>query len=164
LSVDSYFEIALRAAPRRRHYPLTTVTKLTSKALRGRRLRRVEFLSMNEPIFLAVSLRILAGRRSEFESTVRQMVAETKQEHGTLVYEFYVTEDAAECRLLEGYVDNDAAAAHLTGPVVTGLVPKLLESATLEAFEVYGRTSPQLVEIVADFRAKLFGIVDGFRR
>ncbi|MGB8908983.1 MAG: antibiotic biosynthesis monooxygenase [Candidatus Cybelea sp.] len=119
---------------------------------------------MNKPIFLTVSLRILAGRRSEFESTARKMVAETKQEHGALVYEFYVTEDATECRLLEGYVDNDAAASHLTGPVVIGLVPKLLESATLEAFEVYGHASPQLVEILAAFRAKLFGIVDGFRR
>ncbi len=58
------------------------------------------------------------GRRSAFESTVRQMVAETKQEPGTLAYEFYITEDGAECRLLEGYVDSDAAASHVTGPGV----------------------------------------------
>lgn len=119
---------------------------------------------MNRPIFLTVSLRIMDGRRSAFESTARQMVAETKQERGALAYEFYVAEDGPECRLLEGYVDSDAAASHLTGPVVTGLVPKLLESAMLEGFEVYGDASPQLVEIVANFRAKRFGIFDGYRR
>ncbi len=119
---------------------------------------------MSKPIFLTVSFRIIDGRRSAFESTARQMVAETKKEPGALAYEFYVAKDSAECRLLEGYADSDTAASHLTGPVVTDLVPKLLESATLEAFEVYGDASPRLVEIIANFSAKLFGIVEGYRR
>ncbi|HEY6449294.1 MAG TPA: antibiotic biosynthesis monooxygenase [Candidatus Cybelea sp.] len=119
---------------------------------------------MNKPIFLTVSFRIMDGRRSAFESTAREMVAKTKQEPGALAYEFYVAKDSAECRLLEGYADSDTAASHLTGPVVTDLVPKLLESATLEGFEVYGDASPKLVEIIANFSAKLFGMIEGYRR
>jgi quinol monooxygenase YgiN len=119
---------------------------------------------MKKPVFFTVSLGIMDGRRPAFESTAREMVAATGQESGTLAYEFCVSDDGTQCRLLEGYIDADAAAAHLTGPVVTGLVPKLLESTTLEGFEVYGDTSPQLVQIVANFGARIFGNFHGYRR
>jgi quinol monooxygenase YgiN len=119
---------------------------------------------MKKPVFFTVSLGIREGRRPAFESTAREMVAGTSQEPGALAYDFYVSANGTQCRLLEGYVDSDAAAAHLTGPVVTNLVPKLLESATLESFEVYGDPGPQASQILTNLGAKFFGNFHGYRR
>jgi quinol monooxygenase YgiN len=119
---------------------------------------------MKKPVYFTVSFNIMNGRRSAFEAMVREMVAASSQEPGCLAYDFYVSADGTQSRLLEAYVDNEAAVAHLTGPVVTDLVPKLLESATLEGFEVYGDASPQLAQILANFGAKILANLHGYRR
>lgn len=119
---------------------------------------------MKQPVFFTVSFNIMNGRRPAFEATVREMVAASSQEPGSLAYDFYVSADGTQCRLLEAYVDNEAAAAHLTGPVVTVLVPKLLETATLEDFEVYGDASPQVTKILTNLGAKFFPNFYGHRR
>lgn len=119
---------------------------------------------MKQPVFFTVSLAIKDGHRAAFESTAREMVAASSQEPGTLVYDFCIGADGTQCRLLEGYVDNAAAHAHLTGPVVTVMVPKLLESVTVESFEFYGEASPEVEEVLAAFGAKFFGRFHGFRR
>jgi quinol monooxygenase YgiN len=119
---------------------------------------------MKKPLYFIVSLNIMNGRRAAFEAMAREMAAASGQEPGSLAYDFYLSTDGTQCRLLEAYVDDEAAVAHFTGPVVTGLVPKLLESATLEGLELYGDASPQLTEILANFGAKLFANFYGYRR
>jgi quinol monooxygenase YgiN len=69
------------------------------------------------------------------------MTALTQMEPGTLAYDWYLSPDKTQCRLYESYVDGSAALAHMAGRVVQELVPKLLGSSAISAFEVYGETA-----------------------
>ena len=54
--------------------------------------------------------------------------------------------------------------AHLTGPVVRELVPKLLEAGSVAGFEIYGDPGPEASAIVAGLGAEVFSTWLGFSR
>jgi len=108
-----------------------------------------------------VQLAIMPGKLQGFESVAQTMIAGTKQEAGALGYDFCFNRDRTECRLVETYRDADAVLAHLSGPVVKQLVPKLLETSTITAFEVYGDPGQRAGEILAKLGAKVFGVWRG---
>lgn len=103
-----------------------------------------------------VDLTIHEGKLSLFEGIAREMVAGSEHEAGTLGYEWFVSDDRRRCRLIETYLDSDAVLAHLTGPVVQQLVPKLLEHSKLDRFQVYGDPGPQAAVMLAGFGAEIF--------
>jgi quinol monooxygenase YgiN len=115
-------------------------------------------------ILFAVDLAIHEGGLQEFENTVRAMIAASDREPGTLGYEWFLSGDRRQCRLIETYRDGDAALAHLTGPVVQKLVPQLLHAATLQRFEVYGDPGKKASEMLAGFGAAIFSPWHGLRR
>jgi quinol monooxygenase YgiN len=111
-----------------------------------------------------VSLTIREGKYAAFEETAMAMIAGTQKEPGALGYEWYLSGDRKSCRLLETYANAEAALAHCTGPVVRDLVPKLLESASVSAFEVYGDSGPQVTAMLAGFGAGFFAFQHGLGR
>jgi quinol monooxygenase YgiN len=107
-------------------------------------------------VSFTVSLAINADKFNEFESTAQEMVAGSRKEPGTLGYDFYLSADRTKCRLLEHYADADAVLAHMTGPVVRELVPKMLEFSMVTGFEVYGDPGVKASEVLAGFGAEIF--------
>lgn len=103
-----------------------------------------------------VDFTIAEGKRGEFERISREMTALTQGEPGTLAYDWFLSADRARCRLYESYRNGDAVAAHLSGPVVQELVPKLLEAASLTGFEVYGDPGPAASAMLAGLGAQVF--------
>ncbi len=91
-----------------------------------------------------------------FERIARVMAAESQKEPGTIAYEWFLSADRARWRLFEAYVDANAVLAHLTGPVVQELVPKLLETGSATGFEIYGDPGPEASAIVAGLGAEIF--------
>ena len=71
-----------------------------------------------------VDLAINEGAFEVFESIVQTMNAGSQKESGTIGYDWFLSSDRKKCRLLETYLNADAALAHCTGPVVTELVAK----------------------------------------
>lgn len=118
----------------------------------------------DETVRFTVALSIIEGKLDAFEAIAQTMVAGSEQEAGALVYEFCLSSDRRRCRLIEKYVDADAVLAHLTGPVVRDLVPKILEVATISGFEVYGDPGPKAAEMLAAFGAETFEHWHGFSR
>ena len=110
----------------------------------------------DRPIRFTVEFNITLGKFEAFEEAARDMTRDTQPEPGTLVYDWYLNRDHHRARLLEEYVDADAVVAHLEGRVVTTLVPKLLESAHLTRFEVYGDPGRRGAEILSRLGAELF--------
>ena len=92
------------------------------------------------------------------------MVAGSRKEPGALGYEWYLSSDRKSCRLLETYANAASALAHCTGPVVGNLVPKLLESASVSSFEVYGDPGSQATAMLAGFGAAFFEFKQGLGR
>jgi len=114
---------------------------------------------MNKSIVrFTVDIKINDGKLNEFENTVRTMVDGSRQEPGTLGYDFFLSDDRTRCRLLEVYTDADAVLAHLTGPVVQQLVPKLLETSSLVAFEAYGDPGAKAAQMLRGFGAEIFAL------
>ena len=60
--------------------------------------------------------------------------------------------------------DANAALVHMQGPVVQELVPKLLETASITRFEVYGDPGAQAAEMLVKAGAEIFGIWRGLSR
>jgi len=117
-----------------------------------------------QTVHFVVDLNIPEGKLAAFEETAKAMVAGTQKEPGALGYEWYMSGDGKSCRLLETYANAEAALAHCTGPVVRELVPKLLQSAGVAGFEVYGDPGPQAAAMLAGFGAAMFEFRHGLGR
>jgi quinol monooxygenase YgiN len=111
-----------------------------------------------------VSFAIAEGSLGRFEQVAREMSARAEDEPGTIAYEWCLSADRARCRLFEAYVGAEAVLAHLTGPVVRDLVPKLLESSRIAGFEVYGDPGPEASAMLAGLGAEVFAAWHGFSR
>jgi quinol monooxygenase YgiN len=103
-----------------------------------------------------VDLTINNGKLDAFQSIAQSMIAGTQNEPGALGYDWCFSADRKRCRIIETYADQNATLAHLTSPVVRELVPKLLQTATLNRFEVYGDPGPKSAEILTGVGAEIF--------
>jgi quinol monooxygenase YgiN len=117
-----------------------------------------------QTVHFKVDLTIHEGKIAAFEKAAKTMIDGSQKEPGTLGYEWYLSGDRKSCRLLETYANADAALAHCTGPVVRDLVPKLLESANVSNFEVYGDPGPEVTTMLAGFGATFFEFKQGLGR
>jgi quinol monooxygenase YgiN len=68
----------------------------------------------NKGVRFTVSLTIAEGKLAEFEKVAEAMLAGSRGEPGTLGYDWCLSSDRRQCRLLESYVDSAAVLAHLT--------------------------------------------------
>jgi quinol monooxygenase YgiN len=119
---------------------------------------------MKDTVRFTVDLTITGEKFVEFERIAQAMIAGTQKETGALGYEWYLSGDRKRCRIVETYADANAVLAHLTGPVVQELVPKLLQASSVNAFEVYGDPGPKSSEILNRFRAEIFQLWHGLSR
>lgn len=118
----------------------------------------------NRKVHFLVDLAIHEGKLADFESVVKTMVADTEKEPGALTYDWFLSKDRKQCRLIETYADANAAFAHSNGPVVQVLVPKMLENSTLTSFKVYGDPGAKAAEILATVGAEISALWHGLSR
>jgi quinol monooxygenase YgiN len=123
-----------------------------------------DFGMSKQRVYLAVDLTINEGKRDAFEGIAQEMVAGSQREPGTVGYEWFLSADRKRCRLIETYTDAAAVLAHFKGPVVQELVPKLLGTASVAGFEVYGDPGPKASEMLAGFGAEIFEFQHGLDR
>jgi quinol monooxygenase YgiN len=119
---------------------------------------------VKQTVYLAVDFTINEGKRDVFEGIAREMVAGSQKEPGTLGYEWFLSADGTRCRLIETYTDAATVLAHFNGPVVQQLVPKLLGTASVAGFEVYGDPGPKVREMLVGFGAEIFDFQHGLDR
>jgi quinol monooxygenase YgiN len=115
-------------------------------------------------VYLIVDLNINDGKLDAFKGLAQTMTGISQKEAGTLGYEWYMSADSKRCRLVETYVDADAVLAHFMGAAVREYVPKLLETASISSFEVYGDPGPKVTEMVAGLEAEIFSFWQGLER
>lgn len=118
----------------------------------------------NKTVRFAVSLNIPEENFAKFEALTQEMIAGTQKESGCLGYDWCLSPDRKTCRLIETYADANAVVAHVTGPVVQNLVPKLRELSSITNFEVYGEPSPEVAERLKAIGAHIYPIWRGVSR
>ena len=117
-----------------------------------------------QTVYRAVDFAITEGQLEAFEGIAQTMVAGTQKEPGALAYELYFSADRKKCRFVETYADANAVLAHCNGPVVQELVPKLLGTSRITAFEVYGDPGPKATELLKGIGAEIFNFWRGLDR
>ena len=73
-----------------------------------------------------------------FVEGVEECVEISRDEPGTLVYDWYLDRETGKARLYEAYESLDAVAAHAAGPVFTDVGPRLLESCEFIHVDAFG--------------------------
>jgi quinol monooxygenase YgiN len=124
--------------------------------------RRGESLMATQVYFL-VEFTIQEGRLEAFQAIAQQMITRTRNESGALGYEWFLSPDRKRCRLLETYKDGDAVSAHISGSAVQ-LIPKLIEHAKIDRFEVYGDPGAKGAASLSNLRADIFALWQGLDR
>jgi quinol monooxygenase YgiN len=84
------------------------------------------------------------------------MTEGTGPEPGTTGYEWFVSADGMQFRLVETYVDAAAVEAHFMGSVVQQMVPKLAAVCAVDGFEFYGDPGPKVSAMAAGFGAQFY--------
>jgi quinol monooxygenase YgiN len=78
---------------------------------------------------------------NRFREMASAMVAVSREEPGTVVYDWYLDEPAAVGTLYEAYASNDALKAHGSGAVFTELAPKYLDAVRVISVEAFGEAA-----------------------
>jgi quinol monooxygenase YgiN len=120
-------------------------------------------MTQNKVVF-DVSLAINEGKLEAFQRIAEEMRSGTEKEAGAQAYEWYFSKDQTRCHLIEIYADMNAVLAHMSGPVVQALVPKLLEVTRVTGFEVFGDPGAKAAEILTALGAEIFQFWRGISR
>jgi quinol monooxygenase YgiN len=73
-----------------------------------------------------------------FKEVVQKCVEVSRNEPGTLVYDWYIDEEKGRARLYEAYESLDAVKAHAAGPVFTDVGLPLMEIANFVHMDAFG--------------------------
>lgn len=73
-----------------------------------------------------------------FKQAAQRCVEVSRQEPGTLVYDWYLDEERGVARLYEVYASVDALRAHTVGPVFSEAGLPLMDVSTFVHLDVYG--------------------------
>jgi quinol monooxygenase YgiN len=103
------------------------------------------------------------GQLENFRSLMHEMVAATKEESGTLGYEWFVAEDGSTVHLNERYADSGAAMEHL-GNFMANFAERFMGCVTPTSIDVYGEASDQVREAMTAFGAVHHVTFGGFSR
>ncbi|MEK6689213.1 MAG: antibiotic biosynthesis monooxygenase, partial [Gemmatimonadota bacterium] len=98
---------------------------------------------MSGPVSWMLTLKVNEGKLDEFRALMDEMVTATREESGTLMYQWFLSDDGA-CHLHERYADDAATMVHL------GAFPDCEHPATLFPWEAvsvgYFPGSPALID------------------
>jgi quinol monooxygenase YgiN len=73
-----------------------------------------------------------------FKEVVQRCVEVSREEPGTLVYDWYLDEAAGRARLYEAYDSLDSVRAHAAGPVFTDVGLPLMEISKFLHMDAFG--------------------------
>jgi quinol monooxygenase YgiN len=75
-----------------------------------------------------------------FTELVQRCVDISRDEPGTLVYDWYLDEATGRGRLYEAYASVDAVKVHGAGAVFTEVGPELIQTCRFTAIQIFGDT------------------------
>lgn len=115
------------------------------------------------PVSYVLQLEIKEGQQVAFSEVMRDMVASTKTEPGTLVYEWFLGPDGRTCHIHEMFADTAAYKAHgenFSAKFADRFLP-LLEIKTVHA---YGNSDEEARAMMKGLDPVFYEAIGGFRR
>lgn len=107
---------------------------------------------MTQPIGWTVQFKIKPGKTDAFGKTVKELVEVLHaQESGTVMSQWFLSENGSTCHVHVWCAGQEELIAHAQGIGPQKYLPRLLEVATIERFDVFGTPNPQLAKILKAF-------------
>ena len=118
---------------------------------------------MSNVISWNLQLAVRDGQLDAARSLMTEMVAATRDEPGTLGYEWFISDDGTACHINERYADSGAALVHL-GAFGEKFMDRFLACFEPTSFSVYGDPSAEARGALDGFGATYLGWLGGFTR
>jgi quinol monooxygenase YgiN len=119
---------------------------------------------MSENVTWVIELKIKEGQLEAFKALMPEMIEATKSsEEGTLIYEWYISENNDICHVVERYADSAAAMVHL-GHFGEKYAERFLSYSDVTRLTIYGSPSDELSEAMGQFDPLTLSIIGGFVR
>ena len=102
---------------------------------------------MSQHVHWLLELCINDGKLADFIAVMHEMVAFTRNEAGTLIYEWCFSEDETVCDIYERFQDSEAAVAHLAA--FSRFAERFLDAATPTKLTVMGHPNESALEALS---------------
>jgi quinol monooxygenase YgiN len=101
--------------------------------------------AMSDVVSWDLRLAVKEGELDNFRALMEEMVEHTKTEPGTLVYEWFVSEDGSAVHIYERYADSSALVAHVGG-FGENFADRFFAAVDATGFDVYGNADESVKE------------------
>ena len=118
---------------------------------------------MSQTIQWNLRLTVRDGQLDAARALMAEMVAATKEESGTIGYEWYLSSDEKVCHIIERYADSAAVLVHL-GNFGSKFAKNFMQCFEATGFAVYGDPSAEAKAGLDILGAKYMGWLGGFTR
>lgn len=110
-----------------------------------------------------LQLAVKDGQLETFRTLMGEMVDHTKQETGTIRYEWFVSADGGAVHISEAYADSDALLVHVGG-FGEHFADRFFACVDPTGFFVYGDADERVREALTPMGAQFLGTFGGFTR
>lgn len=116
---------------------------------------------MRDEIYWVVDCTVRPGKFTEYKKIVKDIVAATKLEDGSVAYDYSVNADETKVQIFECYKNSEAIAYHVTNTFAP-FADAFLDCVSIDGFVVYGKVEGQAKEILDGFGSQYFMPFEGF--
>ncbi len=118
---------------------------------------------MSDSVSWSLQLKILDGRLEHARALIREMIASTEKEAGTVWYEWYLDAKREVCHTWEDYADAEATLTHLAN-FQRHFGDRFSACFHSESFFVYGEPGARVRKAIEDFGPVYLVPLGGFSR
>ncbi|MCW6004345.1 antibiotic biosynthesis monooxygenase [Micromonospora sp. CPCC 205371] len=118
---------------------------------------------MRDEIYWTITCTVKPGRFEELEHVVGQLVAATREETGSIAYDYSADPSRTTVRVFEAYASSRDAELHMT-QTFSRFADDFSACADLVDFVVYGEPEPALKSMLDQQNCVYFAPFEGFLR
>ena len=118
---------------------------------------------MTDEISWVLMLSVKEGQLEAFRVLMNEMVQATQSDHGTTVYEWFVSEEESSVHIYERYTDSDVLLVHL-GEFGENFADRFFACVDPTGWYVFGNPSDAAVEALTSSGAQILSPFGGFAR
>ena len=105
---------------------------------------------MGTGIYNIVKAKITTEDLGTFQTQVNKMKEATKDESGTLIYDFFINEEKREVLIVEKYADGEAFMAHIKRFIQPEYIPTILTMQEITSVEMPGNITKEMEQFFAE--------------
>ena len=105
---------------------------------------------MGREVYNIVKAKITTNDLKAYKAQANKMKEATKDEPGTLIYDFFINEEKREALIVEKYTDGEAFMVHMEKFTQQKYIPTLLTMQELTVVEMPGMVTREMEQLFID--------------